>query len=202
MNVIWGFLMLSGIAVAAATGRMDTLTQGLFNGAKDAVVVSFGLISIISFWLGMMQIAERSGLIRAVARVVRPFAKWLYPSVPVDHPAMGSLIANMSANILGLGNAATPLGLKAMDELQSLNQEKDTASDAMCTLLALNTASLTLIPATMIGLRLEFHSKNPSGIVVDTMLATLIATSAAIFLDRFYRRRARRKRQRTMDIAA
>lgn len=202
MNFIWGFLMLSGIVVAAVTGRMDALTQGLFNGARDAVIVSFGLISIISFWLGMMQIAERSGLIRTVARVVRPFAKWLYPSVPVDHPAMGSLIANMSANILGLGNAATPLGLKAMAELQTLNPQKDTASDAMCTLLALNTASLTLIPATMIGLRLEFHSKDPAGIVLDTILATLIATSAAIFLDRFYRRRTRRKRQRSMDIAA
>ena len=194
MNAIWFLLFMAGIVVAAFTGRMESVTSGVLTGAKDGVLVSFGLIGIISFWLGIMRIAERAGLIGALARIVRPLAGWLYPSVPPDHPAMGALIANMSANILGLGNAATPLGLKAMRELQSLNSRPDTASDAMCTLLALNTASLTLIPATMIGLRLEFHSRAPADIVGATALATFVATAAAVALDRWFRRKSARVR--------
>lgn len=193
MNVIWLILFFSGIVVAAATGRMGAVTTGLLSGAKDGVLVSFGLIGIITFWLGMMRIAEQAGLVGSLARLVRPVAHWLYPSVPPDHPAMGALIANMSANILGLGNAATPLGLKAMRELQTLNGDSQAASDAMCTLLALNTASLTLIPATMIGMRLEFGSKQPAEIVGPTIVATLIATAAAVFFDRHFRARSRRK---------
>ena len=190
MNVIWFALFMTGIVVAAATGRIEAVTEGVLSGAKDGVLVSFGLISVIAFWLGMMKIAEQAGLVQSLAKLLRPLAHWLYPSVPSDHPAMGSLIANMSANILGLGNAATPLGLKAMRELQNLNNDRDTASAAMCTLLAMNTASLTVIPATMIGLRMEFHSRAPAEIVGSTILATLIATVAAIVLDRFFRRRS------------
>lgn len=197
MNWIWFGLFMTGILVAAATGRIHDVTGGVLNGAKGGVEISLGLISIIAFWLGMMKIAEQAGLVDSLSKLLRPIAKWLYPSVPPEHPAMGSLIANMSANILGLGNAATPLGLKAMKELQTLNTgPEDVATDAMCTLLALNTASLTLIPATMIGLRMEFQSKGPADIVGSTILATLIATGAAVFLDRFYRRREWRKRRR------
>ncbi len=191
MNNIWFGLFMTGIVVAAFTGRIDQVTQGVLNGAKDGVLVSLGLIGVISFWLGIMRIAEDTGLVQSLARLVRPFARWLYPSVPPDHPAMGALIANMSANILGLGNAATPLGLKAMRELQALNENRETASDAMCTLLALNTASLTLIPATVIGLRMEFGSRNPADIVGSTILATFVATAVAIWLDRHFRARAR-----------
>ena len=194
MNWIWFILFLSGVVVAAATGRIDAVTQGVLDGAKDGVLVSFGLLSIMAFWLGMMQIAQDAGLVRALARFVRPLARWLYPSVPVDHEAMGSLIANMSANILGLGNAATPLGLKAMRDLQSLNPDKTRASDAMCTLLAMNTASLTIIPATIIGMRMQFHAKAPADIVVSSILATFIATFAAVILDRFFRRRDHKRR--------
>ncbi|WP_342767170.1 nucleoside recognition domain-containing protein [Sulfoacidibacillus thermotolerans] len=188
MNYIWFGLFMSGILVAAFTGHIHAVTEGVLTGAKDGVLISFGLISVIAFWLGMMKIAEEAGLVQLLAKMLRPISKWLYPSVPSDHPAMGSLIANMSANILGLGNAATPIGLKAMRELQSLNGDSTTASDAMCTLLAMNTASLTLIPATMIGLRMEFHSKNPGEIISTTMLATFIATGAAVIFDRFFRR--------------
>ena len=193
MNAIWFGLFMIGILVAAGTGKIEAVTEGVLTGAKDGVLVSFGLVSIIAFWLGMMKIAEEAGLVSSLAKIVRPFARWLYPSIPADHPAMGSLIANMSANILGLGNAATPLGLKAMRELQSLNADGEIASDAMCTLLALNTASLTLIPATMIGLRMQFHSKSPADIVGSTILATVAATVAAIFLDRLFRVRERRR---------
>ena len=197
MDVIWFALFMTGIIVAAATGRIEAVTEGVLTGAKDGVLVSFGLISVIAFWLGMMRIAEQAGLVQSLAKLLRPLARWLYPSVPHDHPAMGSLIANMSANILGLGNAATPLGLKAMRELQDLNGNRATASAAMCTLLAMNTASLTVIPATMIGLRMEFHSRAPADIVGSTILATAIATAAAVMLDRFFRRRSMGGKART-----
>lgn len=193
LNIIWFTLLMTGLVVGFLTGHVEQVTQGLWQGGKDGVEVAFGLISIITFWLGIMNIAEKAGLIQLLSKVVRPFAHWLFPSVPVEHPAMGAIVANMSANLLGLGNAATPLGLKAMRELQTLNPVKDQASDAMCTLLALNTASLTLIPATMIGLRAEFHSRQPADIVPTTIVATLIATTAAILLDRFFRSRAHRQ---------
>ncbi len=189
LNIIWFTLMMSGLIVAFATGHVAQVTNGLWDGAKSGVEVAIGLVSIITFWLGIMKIAESARLVEGLSKLVKPIAKWLFPSVPESHPAMGAIIANMSANLLGLGNAATPLGLKAMEELQKLNPTKDMASDAMCTLLALNTASLTIIPATMIGLRAEFHSKNPADIVLPTLLATAIATTAAIILDRFYRHR-------------
>ncbi len=181
--------MLFGIGYAFLTGHVSQLTSGLWDGAKAGVEVAIGLASVITFWLGIMKIAEAARLIQGLAKVLKPLARRLFPSVPVEHPAMGAIVANMSANLLGLGNAATPLGLRAMEELQKLNSVKDRASDAMCTLLALNTASLTVIPATMIGIRAEFHSKNPSEIVLPTLLATLIATTAAIVLDRYFRRR-------------
>jgi spore maturation protein A len=193
MNVIWASLFLVGLLVAAATGHMSAVTTGIFRGAEDGVGVSIGLISIVTFWLGIMKIAEAGGLIALISRIVRPLVRWLYPSVPTDHPAMGALVANMSANILGLGNAATPLGLRAMHELKSLSLDPDAATDAMCTLLALNTASLTVIPATMIGLRLQFHSRSPADIVLSTVLATLVATAAAVVLDRYFRRRAAKR---------
>lgn len=193
INAIWVFMILAGVVVAALNGRMDLVTNAVLNGAKQGVVVCLGLLSIMVFWLGLMKIAEAAGLVQSFAKVLYPLARFLYPSVPKDHPAMGSIVANMSANMLGLGNAATPLGLKAMRELQELNPDKQTASDAMCTLLAINTSGLTIIPATVIGLRLQYGSANPTEIVVSTLLATLLATTTAVFLDRWYRSRERKK---------
>ncbi|TCP59520.1 spore maturation protein A [Tumebacillus sp. BK434] len=193
INAIWVFMILAGVVVAALNGRMDLVTNAVLNGAKQGVVVCLGLLSIMVFWLGLMKIAEAAGLVQSFAKVLYPLARFLYPSVPKDHPAMGSIVANMSANMLGLGNAATPLGLKAMRELQDLNPDKQTASDAMCTLLAINTSGLTIIPATVIGLRLQYGSANPTEIVVSTLLATLLATTTAVLLDRWYRSRERKK---------
>ncbi|UOF89873.1 spore maturation protein [Fodinisporobacter ferrooxydans] len=194
MNVIWLVMLVSGVVVAGVQGNIDKVTTAVLHGARDGVDVCFGLISILVFWLGMMKIAEQAGLVEVLAKWLRPIARFLYPSVPVDHPAMGSILANMSANILGLGNAATPLGLKAMKQLQDLNPNKDEASDAMCTLLAINTASITLIPATVLGLRVQYGSHEPASIIVSTILATCVATILAIFLDRYFRKRARRKK--------
>ena len=196
LNGIWTFFILVSIIISIATHHADRITQGIFQGAKDGVLFSFGLISIIAFWLGIMEIAQQAGVIAMLSKILSPLVRWLYPSVPRDHPAMGFLIANMSANLLGLGNAATPLGISAMRHLQMLASEKDKATDAMCTLLALNTASLTLIPTTVIGLRITFQSRAPSDIVLPSALATLIATVAAVFFDRYFRAHERRKVRR------
>ncbi len=190
VNIIWLFFLVAGFVAAALQGRIDLMTEAVFEGAKTGVTVCFGLISILVFWMGMMRIAEDAGLLRKLAVLLRPIVRFLFPDVPKDHPALGYIMSNMSANILGLGNAATPMGIKAMQELQKLNPDKDTASAAMCTLLALNTASITLIPTTLIAIRMNFGSANPAEIVGTTLLATIIATIAAIALDRWFRFRS------------
>ncbi|HEU4963804.1 MAG TPA: nucleoside recognition domain-containing protein [Bacilli bacterium] len=197
VNAIWVILLVSGVIVGAINGKMDLVTKAALDGAKQGTIVCFGLLSILVFWTGLMKVAEEAGLVQSLAKLIHPLARFLYPSVPKDHPAMGSIVANMSANMLGLGSAATPLGLKAMKELQELNPNKDTASDAMCTLMAINTSGLTIIPATIIGLRMQYGSTNPTEIVAATILATAIATTSAIFLDRWFRAGERRKGGKT-----
>lgn len=189
VNWIWLFFLVAGFIVAAIQGNIDSVTQAVFDGAKTGVTVSFGLISIMVFWLGIMRIAEDAGLVKKLARLLRPIVKLLFPSVPPDHPAMGYIMSNMSANILGLGNAATPMGIKAMQELQKLNPQKEQATAAMCTLLAINTASITLIPTTIIAYRLSMGSVNAAEIVGTTLIATAIATAAAIVLDKWFQRK-------------
>ncbi|MBP1988936.1 nucleoside recognition domain-containing protein [Paenibacillus eucommiae] len=190
VNIIWLFFLVMGFVVAALNGNIDVVTQAAFDGAKSGVSVCFGLISILVFWLGMMRIAEDAGLLNKIAVLLRPVIRFLFPSVPKNHPALGYIMSNMSANILGLGNAATPMGIKAMQELQKLNPDKEKASAAMCTLLALNTSSITLIPTTLIAIRMNFHSLDPGEIVGTTLIATIISTAAAIIVDRWYRRSA------------
>lgn len=189
INYIWLFMILSGVVAAIAQGRIELVTAAALNGAKDAIAVCFGLISVLVFWLGMMRIAQDAGLLIKLARLFRPIAKFLFPSVPIDHPAMGYILSNMSANLFGLGNAATPMGLKAMEELQKLNPNPKVATPAMCTLLALNTSGLTLVPTTIIAIRMKHGSLDPTDIIGPTLFATLCATSIAILFDRFYRRR-------------
>ncbi|WP_082053717.1 nucleoside recognition domain-containing protein [Gordoniibacillus kamchatkensis] len=188
INWIWLFFIVIGFVVAAANGNIEAVTKAALDGAKSGVTVCFGLISILVFWLGVMRIAEDAGLLQKIAVLLRPIVRFLFPSVPKDHPAVGYIMSNMSANILGLGNAATPMGIKAMQELQKLNPNKDVASPAMCTLLALNTASITLIPTTLIAIRMNYDSMNPAEIVGTTLLATIVSTGGAIIIDRWYRR--------------
>lgn len=194
IDLIWLLLFVVGLVTAAFTGRINQVSQAVLGGAERGVTLSLGLISVIALWFGLMKIAEKAGVIEWLSTVLRPVARFLYPSVPPNHPAMGSILANMSANILGIGNAATPLGLKAMKELQELNPNKDTASDAMCTLLAINTASITLIPTATIAIRMQYHSANPTAVVGTTVLATAIGTVIAIILDRVFRFMSHRKR--------
>jgi spore maturation protein A len=190
VNFIWLFFICAGFAVAAFQGNIGLVTEAVFDGAKTGVAVCFGLISILVFWMGMMRIAEDAGLLQKLAGLLRPVVRFLFPGVPANHPALGYIMSNMSANILGLGNAATPMGIKAMQELQKLNPYKDTASPAMCTLLALNTSSITLIPTALIAIRMNYQSADPVEIVGTTLIATAISTAAAIAVDYWYRRRA------------
>lgn len=160
--------------------KMKQVTNSALDYAGIAVEIALGLIGIMALWLGIMKIAEESGLIKIIANAVKPITKFLFPEVPSDHPAMGSMIMNISANMLGLGNAATPFGLKAMEELETLNKNKGTASNAMCTFLAVNTAGLTLIPATAIAVRAASGSMNPALIIGTSMFGALCATVTGI----------------------
>ncbi len=182
LNYIWFGMMFIAVIVGILTGNIDAVTQAAIDMAKTAVEITIGLIGIMALWLGTMKIAEESGLIRIIARAIRPITIRLFPDVPEDHPAIGSIILNMAANLLGLGNAATPLGLKAMEELQDLNPEKDTATNAMCTFLAINTSSIQLIlPATVVALM----GAAANQIFITTILATGLSTIAAIIAVRF-----------------
>ena len=182
LNYIWFGMMFIAVIVGILTGNIDAVTQAAIDMAKTAVEIAIGLIGIMALWLGTMKIAEESGLIRIIARAIRPITIRLFPDVPEDHPAIGSIILNMAANLLGLGNAATPLGLKAMEELQDLNPEKETATNAMCTFLAINTSSIQLIlPATVVALM----GAAANQIFITTILATGISTIAAIIAVRF-----------------
>ena len=170
-------MMLIAVVVGIFTGNIDAVTEAAINMAKTAVEIAIGLIGIMALWLGTMKIAEESGLIRIIARALRPITIRLFPDVPEDHPAIGSIVLNMAANILGLGNAATPLGLKAMEELQELNPNKDTATNAMCTFLAINTSSVQFIlPASVVALMGVVSNQ----IFITTILATGLSTVAAI----------------------
>lgn len=193
INYIWLFMILSGVVAGVAQGKIDMVTAAALHGAKDAIAVCFGLISVLVFWLGMMRIAQDAGLLQKLGILLRPVAKFLFPGIPPDHPAMGYILSNMSANLFGLGNAATPMGLKAMEELQKLNPNPKVATPAMCTLLALNTSGLTLIPTTIIAIRMKHGSVDPTDIIGPTILATCCATIVAICLDRYYRRQAAHK---------
>jgi spore maturation protein SpmA len=181
LNVIWLALLLCGVLVAAFTGRLDAVSQGSLNAAKSAVMdIALPLVGVMALWLGMMRLAEKSGLIQRLGRLIRPIMLRLFPDVPSDHPAIGAMMMNVSANMLGVSNAATPLGLKAMTELNRLNSKPGIATNAMCTFLAINTASIQLIPATAINLLAVNGSKNPSAIVGSTLLATGFAFICAI----------------------
>ncbi|MGA9226625.1 MAG: nucleoside recognition domain-containing protein [Mesobacillus sp.] len=193
VNYIWVIMTLIGLVFAMVNGTMAEVNEAVFSGAKEAVTLCIGLISILVFWLGMMRIAEESGLLSKLSSLFKPFVSKLFPEVPSNHPAMGYILSNMIANMFGLGNAATPLGIKAMEELKELNGGKQEASRSMITFLAINTASITLIPTTVIAIRMNYNSENPTDIVGPTLVATAVSAVAAIFIDRyFYYRRSKR----------
>lgn len=190
LNYIWFGLMAVALVVAAFNGTADAVTKGAIDSAKTAVEIALGLIGIMTLWLGMMRIAEASGMVTLLGRALRPVLRWLFPELPPDHPANGAIVVATAANMLGLNNAATPLSIKAMEELQELNPRKDTASNAMVTFMALTTSGVQLIPATMIGVLVAAGSQYPTAIISTSLIATAIGTAAAVIaakvLQRFY----------------
>jgi spore maturation protein SpmA len=186
LNAIWLFLIVVGVALGALTGRLGEVTAAAFDAARTAVMsLALPLAGIMALWLGIMRLAEKAGAIAVVARVLRPVLVRLFPDVPPSHPAMGSMVMNMAANMLGLANAATPLGLRAMQDLEKLNPHPGTASNAMCTFLALNTSSVQIIPATAVAILATMGASNPTGIIGTALVATTCSTVAAIVAVKF-----------------
>ena len=180
MGAIWTLLLVIAVVAAAVNGRMSDLTTAAFDAAGKAVVLSIGLAGVMALWLGLVRVAEEAGLVRLLARLARPAMRRLFPSVPADHPAMGAMLMNISANLLGLANAATPFGIRAMQELEELNPHRGTATDAQALFCAINTASVQLVPATVIGLRAAAGSRAPAEIVGACLLASAFGVAVAI----------------------
>lgn len=181
LNYIWLGLLLLAVIIGGINGSLDQVTQAGLERAEYAVMkLALPLVGIMVLWLGLMRLAERAGLVRALAKLLRPILCRLFPDVPADHPAMGSMVMNMAANMLGLANAATPLGLRAMKDLETLNPRPGTASNAMCTFLAINTSSIQLLPLTAVGVLAVNSAVSPTAIIGPALLATLCSTIAGI----------------------
>lgn len=185
VNIIWACMAMIGIVYAMFNGTMENVNKALFESANSAVTLSIGLISVLVFWLGMMKVAEAAGVLKFLIKLFRPIVERLFPDIPRDHPAMGYILSNIVANVFGLGNAATPMGIKAMEQMKELSGT-DTASRSMITFLAINTSSLTLIPTTVIAIRMQYDSHSPTEIVGTTILATIVSTISALIIDRYY----------------
>lgn len=182
LNYIWLALVLGAVLLGGATGHLKEVTDAAFESCKTAVMtIALPLAGVMALWLGVMRLAEKSGLMHAIARLLRPLMTRLFPDVPPEHPAMGSMIMNMAANMLGLANAATPLGLRAMQDLEQLNPRPGTASNAMCTFLAINTSSIQLIPTSAVAILAAAGSTRPTAIIGTALVATICSTLVGIF---------------------
>lgn len=190
MNYIFYGLIVISIIIGAVNGKLPDVVNSILTGAEKSVQIAFSLIGIMAFWLGIMRIAEKCGLVEFVAKLIKPVTSRLFDDIPADDPAIGSVAMSFSANALGLTNAATPIGIKAMQELQIHNKDKNTASNAMCMFLAMNTAGFQLIPATVIAVLVGIGYKNPTEIIAPTLIVTsttfLTAILAAKGLQRIF----------------
>jgi spore maturation protein A len=195
LNYIWFGLMAIALVVAAFNGTAGAVAKASVDSAKGAVEIALGLIGIMTLWLGVMRIAEKAGLIPLLGRALRPISRLIFPEIPPDHPAIGAMIMNIAANFLGLSNAATPFGIKAMEELQAMNEDKETPSNAMVTFMVLNTAGLQLIPTTIIGVLVAAGSTLPTAVIAPTLVSTFCGATAAVItakiLQRFFPVRAK-----------
>ncbi|MCI8337012.1 MAG: spore maturation protein [Peptococcaceae bacterium] len=181
-------MVVIGVLYAGFSGQIEVISPAAFAAAEQSVGIFLEMAGILGLWMGLLNLAEKSGFVNILARGISPIAVRLFPDIPRNDPAMGAIVMNMSANLLGLGNAATPFGIKAMEEMARLNGHQPVASNSMITFLVLNTSSVTLIPATVIGLRTKAGAANGVDIVLPTFLATVIACTVGLLADRFYRR--------------
>ncbi len=193
MNVIWMVLICLSVLFAGVNGRIDEFTKALFEAGKAAVEVCIYLVGIVSMWLGLTKILEDCGVIYKMSNFFRPLMSLLFRNIPPGHPAITNITLNLLANILGIGNAATPLGIKAMEDLQTLNPEPDTVTFEMMLFIVINTASVQLIPFTVIGLLASFGSQNPNKIMLPTFIATVISAVTAVGILFLYKKIANRK---------
>lgn len=187
---IWAFLICVGIFYSFCTGNINIINESILTNANDALELILNLMPIIVLWTGLLKIAEDSGLLKKFANFLNPILKKLFPDVPKESKSLGYISSNIAANMLGLGSAATPAGLKAMKELQELNDKKDTASTPMITFLVLNTAGVTIIPTTVLALRVAYNSINPGEIIVPSIIATFCSSISGLTLDYFIRKKS------------
>jgi spore maturation protein A len=221
LNYIWLFIIIVAVFCAAGsdlhhvftsdvndktvaslteTTRLGQVSQAAMEAAGTAVKISIGLIGVMAFWLGIMKVAEEAGFTRFIARMVKPVIKFLFPRLPQDHPAISAMIMNIAASMLGLSNAATPLGLKAMEELNKINPRKDEASDDMCTFLVINTSAITLIPATAIAIRASMDSVSPQMIIIPSILAATCATIVGLTVVKLVQLRNKKRGDKTNAV--
>jgi spore maturation protein A len=191
ISILWTFLIVIGILYSFLTGNINVINESILTNADKALKLILSLFPTIVLWSGIMKIAESAGMLTRFAKFLRPILSKLFPSVPKDNPSLGYIASNIAANMLGLGSAATPFGLKAMSELQKINDKKDTASTPMITFLVLNTAGVTIIPTTIIAIRLAYNSLNPTEIIAPALISTSCSCLSAILIDYFIRRKKR-----------
>ena len=189
LNYMWGIMIIIGIVVGALTGNMEAISMAIIDSSKEAISLCITMLGIVSMWTGVLKIAEVGGLMAAMSRFLSPVINFLFPRIPKDHLAREYISTNFVANILGLGWAATPAGLKAMEELQKLNRDKSIATTEMCTFLIINISSLQLIPMNIIAYRSEYGSVAPTAIIVPAILATMVSTLAGVIYAKIMGRR-------------
>lgn len=189
VNVIWVALIIIAIIYSFLTGNVETINSGILTHATSGINLIMEMMPLIILWTGIMKIAEEAGLLNIFSKILNPVLSKLFPSLSKDHKALGYIASNIAANMLGLGSAATPFGLKAMEEMQKDNPHKDTATEAMITFLVLNTGGVTLIPTTVIALRMMHGSRNPTEIIITSILATAVSSISGLILDYFIRRK-------------
>ena len=189
VNKIWSFFIIIGVSFFILSGNLAGLNETILGSGKSALDIVIKIFPLMALWLGLMNVASKSGLLNKLSKLLYPFLKLLFPEIPKNHESLGLISSNIIANMFGLGNAATPFGLKAMQSLQKLNKKKDTATRSMITFLVINTSGVTIIPTTVIALRMMYGSKNPTEIVFACILTTIISLSSAIIIDKLFARK-------------
>lgn len=196
LNYIWFIMLAAGFLLGLLNGRAQQVTHAAIACASDAIELAIALAGVMCLWTGLMNIAEKSGMIKSLSKIARPIMKIVFKAIPPAHPAMSSILMNLAANFLGLGNAATPLGIKAIGEMQKLNKKKDTATNDMCMFLVLNTSAIQLVPATIIALRTKMGAANPSDIMVSIWFASICATITGIIACKLFGKLSTHKEKR------